>query len=336
MKISIICPGYGKGPIRGNVVTAERWARLLRKLGNRVRLAPAYSGEACDLLIALHARRSAPSIRDFRRRHPRGLMVVALTGTDIYQDLPHSRTVPDSLQLASAIVALQPEAIRVVPPEHRAKARFIYQSATGFPAPDRSASRPTFDLCVIGNLRPVKDPFRAALAVRDLPPSSRLRVVHLGAATNARDQKRATAEMERNPRYRWLGTRGPAAVRRILHRSFLLVLSSRAEGGANVISEAVAAGIPVLASRIPGSIGMLGNDYPGYFPVGDTAALRELLIRAETDGSFLRRLRARCRRLAKLFDPARETAAWKKLLRELTDADSIPPRRKTDTRQPRS
>lgn len=97
-----------------------------------------------------------------------------------------------------------------------------------------------------------------------------------------------------------------------------MVLTSRMEGGANVVSEAIAASVPVISSRISGSIGLLGKDYPGYFPVGDTRALADLLRRAETDKRFYRRLKSRCRRLAPLFDPKRERLSWAKLLRDVT------------------
>jgi putative glycosyltransferase (TIGR04348 family) len=251
---------------------------------------------------------------------------VALTGTDLYRDFPRSPSVLRSLQAASLILMLQPKALNALPAIFRGKARLIYQSAAlsrrqppSPPEKARSAGN-SFDVCVIGNLRAVKDPFRTALAVRNLPSSSRIRIIHIGAALTDADEKRALAEMKRNPRYRWLGVQSHSKVRRVLRRSAACVLSSKAEGGANVISEAVAEGVPVLASRIPGSVGILGEDYPGYFSAGDTEGLRKLLIRAETDQEFLQRLRARCCLLASLFDPARETAAWKKLLRELKTA----------------
>ena len=84
-----------------------------------------------------------------------------------------------------------------------------------------------------------------------------------------------------------------------------------------MISEAVVAGVPVLASRIDGSVGLLGRDYPGYFPVGDTAALARLLARIEAEPRFLARLRAAVARRRDLFSPERELAAWKALLDEL-------------------
>jgi glycosyltransferase involved in cell wall biosynthesis len=170
---------------------------------------------------------------------------------------------------------------------------------------------------VIGHLRPVKDPFRAALAARLLPSSSRIRVIQVGGAMSDGMAARARAEMAKNPRYRWMGEQPRWRTRRILARSWLSVLSSRLEGGANALSESISASVPVVASRIPGTVGILGEDYPGYFPVGDTRELKRLLIRAEADADFLNLLRSKCEELADLFEPAREQRAWKDLLGEL-------------------
>ena len=128
---------------------------------------------------------------------------------------------------------------------------------------------------------------------------------------------RALAEQARNPRYRWLGPLSRGRTRRLIARSQILVLSSRLEGGANVISEAVVDGTPVLASHIPGSVGLLGADYPGYFPMGDTHALADLLRRAETDAGFYRRLKTHGARLARIFRPSEERHRWRSLLREI-------------------
>jgi len=163
----------------------------------------------------------------------------------------------------------------------------------------------------------VKDPFRAAQAARRLPASSRIRIVHLGAAETPGWAAAAKAEMAINPRYVWRGDRPRADVRRLLGRARAMVLSSLSEGGANVISEAVAAGVPILTTRIDGSLGLLGRDYPGYFPVGDTEALAQLLTRIETDPAFLKRLKRTIARRAPLFRPAREKAEWKSLIEEV-------------------
>jgi glycosyltransferase involved in cell wall biosynthesis len=213
-------------------------------------------------------------------------------------------------------VVLHPLATRELPKRLHPRVRVIFQSANT-PAPARGRAARTFDVAVLAHLRPVKDPLRAARAARLLPASSRVRILHLGAALDERARARAQREQAMNPRYLWVGTVARGRALRVLSRCRLLVLSSRLEGGANVVSEALAASVPVISSRIPGSIGILGRDYPGYFPVGDTRALSALLRRAETNRSFYRTLRRWCRRLRPLVAPARERAAWARVLREL-------------------
>lgn len=293
-----------------------RWRRILRELGHEVRVADAYDGSPTDLMIALHAWRSAESIRRFRALYPDRPLIVALSGTDIYEYIARDPApVLHSLACADRLLALQDLVRRRVPTRFRSKLRVLHQSAHPL-RPGRKSTR-SFDVAVIGHLRHVKDPMRAALAARRLPASSRMRIVHYGAAENPRWAAAAKAEMARNPRYVWRGDRPRAEVGRLLGRARVMVLSSRSEGGANVISEAVAAKVPILASRIDGSVGLLGRDYPGYFPVGDTAALARLLHRVESDPPYLSRLQRAIARRALLFRPAREKAAWKKLIREL-------------------
>ena len=302
-----------------------RWARILRQLGHRVHIADRYDGAAADLMIALHAWRSADSIRTFRERHPDRPLIVGLSGTDIYGYIDRDRaSVMRSLACADRLVALQELARRRVPARFRDKLRIVYQSA--LPVHRGRAERTgSFDVAAIGHLREVKDPFRAAQAARRLPASSRIRIVHLGAAETPGWAGAAKAEMAINPRYVWRGDRPRADVRRLLGRARAMVLSSLNEGGANVISEAVAAGVAILTTRIDGSLGLLGRDYPGYFPVGDTEALARLLIRIETDPAFLKRLKRTITRRAPLFRPAREKAEWKSLIEEVVPK-SLPAR----------
>ena len=319
VRIGIVTPAPARSRY-GNRVTALRWARILRGLGHRAYTLQAYEGEPYDLLIALHARRSYPSVNRFHRARPERPIIVALTGTDLYRDLPRSRSAQKSLGLATLLIALQPRASEELDPHLRDKVRVIYQSVPAPPERRRRhspASRRSFDVCVIGHLRPVKDPFRAALAARRLPSSSRLRILHAGAAMDEKMADRARFEMSVNPRYQWVGEQPRWRVRQILERSALCVLSSKLEGGANVVSEAVVARVPLVASRIAGSVGILGESYPAYFKVGDTKGLARLLYRAETDRAFLTRLDSQCRTLASLFDPRRERGAWSRLLAEL-------------------
>jgi len=146
----------------------------------------------------------------------------------------------------------------------------------------------------------------------------RIHVLHLGSALEPEFESRARDEQQSNPRYSWLGGLPREQALRVLARCRLMVLSSTMEGGANVISEALVHGVPVLASRIPGSIGLLGHDYPGYFTTGDTDSLAELLRRAETDSGFYAELADRARKLAPRFTPDREREGWRRMLEELT------------------
>lgn len=315
MRIALITPAP-KRSRTGNRVTALRWARMLRKLGHKVNIETEFNGNQPDVMIALHARRSHSSIVRFRQLNANKPLIVALTGTDLYHDLPQSQDVQKSLEWADRLVVLQPRAIKHLPREFRSKTRTIYQSAI-MQGERIKKKEKTFDVCVLGHLRPVKDPFRAALGTRSLPESSRIRVLQIGAALEPEMAQTALAEMKTNARYRWLGEKPRWQARRILASCRLLVLSSQMEGGANVVSEAVVAGVPILASRIFGSLGLLGEDYPGYFSVGDTDQLRKLLLRAETQPEFLFKLQAWGERLQELFEPEAERNAWEHLLSEL-------------------
>jgi glycosyltransferase involved in cell wall biosynthesis len=163
----------------------------------------------------------------------------------------------------------------------------------------------------------VKDPLRAAEAARLLPADSRIRIVHIGAAIASGVAARARKEEAINPRYRWLGELPQRRAIRRLTACRALVLTSRSEGGANVLGEAICAGLPVLSSKISGVIGTLGPGYPGYFPAGDTRALARLMRRFETDATFRRELLRRCRALRPLFKPSLERESWRRLLAEL-------------------
>jgi putative glycosyltransferase (TIGR04348 family) len=317
MQITLITPANRQSRA-GNRTTAVRWAGLLRDLGHRVRVAVDYDDEPTDLMIALHAWRSARSIERFRLRHPDRPMIVGLAGTDVYRFLESEpQTTLQSMDLADALVGLHDLVGEAIPERYRSKLRIIHQSAK--PVSRLPAKRGVFDVCVIGHLRIEKDPFRAALAARMLPEGSHVRVIHVGRALDDSWAARAQAEMADNPRYQWRGDVPAVAVRRLLARSQLMVLSSIMEGGANVISEAVVAGAPVIASAITGSIGLLGADYPGYFPIGDTAALADLLARAEGRGSFLETLRRHCVARAPIFAEERERSSWRALLEQMTE-----------------
>jgi putative glycosyltransferase (TIGR04348 family) len=315
MKIRIITPA-GRGTRYGNRVTARRWAGILQGLGHQTVIEQEYRRGKADLIIALHARRSASSIARFHRLHPNLPVIVALTGTDLYQDIKASKTAQNSLEIATRLITLQTLGKNMLAHHLHSKVRPIIQSKYRTPGSFRPNTR-TFDVCIVGYLRPVKDPFRLAQAARLLPKGSRIRVLHVGGALSDSMERRAKEQEIRNPRYNWLRELPQWRTRRIIANSRALVITSRLEGGANVVSEALVDGVPVLASYIDGSVGLLGARYPGYFPTGDTRALAHLLTRIENEPAFLEQLRDWCEKLGNRFLPEIESESWKQILAEL-------------------
>lgn len=318
VRISIVTPA-GRDQYNGNRATAERWCGFLRGLGHAVVVEESWDGEDPDVMISLHARRSHASIERYAAAHPERPLIVALTGTDLYRDIRSDEAARESLELATRLVVLQDKGLDELEPRHRAKACVIYQSAEPVrPAPPDAEH---FGVCVLGHLRAEKDPFRAALAARLLPPGSRVRVTHAGRPYGERFEREARRHTGA-PRYRWVGELSRHEARRLLAGSRLLAQTSVMEGGANTISEALASGVPVVASRIPGNVGMLGEEYPGYYEPRDEEALARLLYRAETDAGFYEGLRVSCEKRSPLVLPERESAALENLIEDAVETNT--------------
>jgi putative glycosyltransferase (TIGR04348 family) len=303
----------------GNWQTAQRWARLLSS-HYRVHVArqwPDAHLPDTDLLLALHARRSAPSVAAWSETG-RGLVVV-LTGTDLYRDIAHDASAQRSLWLAHRLVVLQEHAPLDLPPTLRPKCRVVFQSS-----PSRQTlSKTTAHLraVMVGHLRDEKWPQTLFEAARLLRTDEGIRIDHIGHALEPALGEAARQTALDCPHYRWLGGLPHTATRQRIQRAHVLVHTSRMEGGAHAILEAVRCGTPVLASRIPGNVGMLGEGYGGYFPGGDAHALAALLRQCR-DGlaapaGRLEALQAQCTARAPLFDPLAEKAALLALLAEL-------------------
>lgn len=204
MNLTLVTPQLPEAR-SGNWITAARYKRILRHLGHRVQLTTEYDGADSDALIALHARRSHPSIRRWAESRPGRPLVVVLTGTDLYRDIHQDASAQASLDMASRLVVLQRMGVPELPEQHRAKTRVIYQSVTDCHAGQAKPPSTHFNVTVLGHLRPEKDSLRTALAARLLPAASRIRVTHAGAALDPSLGDEAKKESAANPRYRWLG-----------------------------------------------------------------------------------------------------------------------------------
>ncbi|KAA1171026.1 TIGR04348 family glycosyltransferase [Marinobacter salinexigens] len=315
MHIIMITPAP-EGSRAGNRATALRWQALLQDSGHRVEVKTDYRGEPCDLFIGLHAWRSHSAIKTFYQCWPFRPLIVALTGTDLYR-YQHDDPEPthESMELADALIGLHDKVGNDIPSGCRDRLVTLRQSAPV--PPEKWSPGPPgndFSACVIGHLRSEKDSLRAAKAALLLPADSRVRIVNAGKPHDERWSALVRQEQAENPRFSWLGELSGEETQNLMVASSLMVISSLMEGGANVVSEACRAGVPILASDIPGNRGLLGDDYKGYFPAGDEQALARLLRKAETDAEFLAALASQVTRLAPGFSPERERASLEQAL----------------------
>ena len=313
-RLVIVSPAL-RAANNGNWRTAYRWSRFL---GERfgVDVSDHWSQPAATAcLIALHARRSAAAIARFAEACPDRPLIVVLTGTDLYRDIGIDQSARRSLYLATHLVVLQEAALDELEPNHRRKCRVIYQSAPTL-KPGTPPQR-TFEVILVGHMRAEKDPLTPMRAITRLPADSAVRLIHIGDASD--EFARAAAELQERRwpsvrRYRWLGARTHGETRRRIRNANAMVISSVMEGGANVIVEGITSGVPIIASRVSGNVGMLGAEYAGYFAVGDDEELARLLDRISRDGEFLARLKVQCAARATLFDPAHERADVNRLV----------------------
>ena len=312
-EIVIVTPALANTK-NGNWQTAHRWSGMLAS-AYRVRLVEQWDGGNEGLMIALHARRSAASAASWRAQRPSAPLAVVLTGTDLYRDIAVDAQAQASLHVADRLIVLNQLGVASLPTALRAKAAIVLQSSGDRPRLAKTGRH--LRALMVGHLREEKSPQTFFDAARLLSGRTDIRLDHVGAALDAALGEAANALMAGCPGYRWLGALPREATRRRIQAAHLLVHPSRMEGGAHVVIEALRSGTPVLASRIDGNVGLLGEGYEGYFPVGDAAALASTLQRLRDDPAMLDELQHQCALRAPLFDPAQESATLHALVAEL-------------------
>ena len=339
-QVVIVSPSLASAN-NGNWQTAQRWQKLLQSRGAtlkpfKVRIVaqwpdgPAAAHDNC--MVALHARRSAASVAAWAHSrggvsvsdaHPRPVpgLAVVLTGTDLYRDIQTDLHAQRSLQLAQRLVVLQELGVDALPADVQTRARVIFQSTSARLTLPKSAR--FLKALMVGHLREEKSPQTLFAAARLLQSQDAIRIDHIGAPLDPSLAALAQETASTCPAYRWLGGLPHEAARRRIQRAHVLVHTSRMEGGAHVVMEAVRSGTPVLASRIAGNVGMLGADYAGYFDWDDAAQLVALLRRCHHDEAFFAHLQAQCTARAPLFAPQTEQLALHRLVAELTSAQPL-------------
>jgi putative glycosyltransferase (TIGR04348 family) len=318
--ICIVTPALAEAN-NGNWQTAHRWQRMLAK-HYEVKLFKHWSKPCTPnpaAMLALHAHKSAESIRNWAQAYPGRPLTVVLTGTDLYRDIASQTQAQESLELAHRLVVLQDAGPWALAEPLRSKCRVVFQSCTSRKTLTKTQRH--LRVVMVGHLRDEKWPQTLFEAARLIRPDEGIYIDHIGQALQPELKTEAEETAQACPHYRWLQSLPHSVTRNHIQRAHVLVHTSRMEGGAHVVMEAVRSGTPVLASHIDGNVGMLGSHYSGYFEAGNATALVRSLrecraTQSKADG-LLSQLEQECMARADLFAPSREQAALLSLLEEL-------------------
>ncbi len=321
--IVIISPALREAN-NGNWQTAARWQKMLSPIA-KVRIAKEWTGKNAEdaqdtAIFALHARRSAPAIAAWHAKYGVHGLAVALTGTDLYRDIQTDVSAQQSLEYAQKLIVLQELGAAALPAHLRHKTAVIFQSTTSRKPAVKAKS--LLRALMVGHLRDEKSPTTYFATAESLVDKTDIYLDHIGDGLDPVLANAARTTALRNSNYRWLGGLPHTQTRAHIQRAHVLVHASEMEGGAHVIMEAVCSGTPVLASRIAGNVGMLGENYDGYFDFGQPNQLSALLIRCRNEPQFLAHLNAQCAARARLFHPQAEQASLQNLLHALLQQEA--------------
>jgi len=328
----------------GNWQTAHRWASMLSPNYNVTLTAQWPDGATSPdsqksgldhsasaqrpaplAMLALHAFKSSGSIEAWSCMFPSRPLIVVLTGTDLYRDIERQPKAQASLEQADYLVVLQEQGLKALPRTLQSKARVVFQSCSQYKTLVKSTT--FLKAVMVGHLRDEKWPQTLFEAAHLLSSKDHIYIDHIGQALDSTLEQQALSTALSCPHYRWLGGLSHKTTRQRIQHGHLLIHTSRMEGGAHAVMEAVRSGTPVLASRIDGNLGMLGSDYFGYFEPGNAKALTSMLRRCREDQikmhdgqthqrGILHQLSVQCSERSVLFEPEVEKAALLALISE--------------------
>jgi sugar transferase (PEP-CTERM/EpsH1 system associated) len=168
--------------------------------------------------------------------------------------------------------------------------------ANGLPA--EFAEQDTLVIGTVGRIQPVKDQATLLKAFAELVRShARLRLAVIGDGPLLGELRRFSEALG-IAKLTWL----PGAIGNIpdaLRRFDIFVLPSLSEGISNTVLEAMASGVPVVATAAGGNLELVEDGYCGrLFPPGDVAMLARLLAGYVADPSLRQAHSAAARRVA--------------------------------------
>ncbi len=308
----LIYSPYHTDDVAGNTVTAQRLARQLgeseeEKWAVKI-ITPQDELVQARCLIVLNAWRSRQVIERFQEKNPEASVVIILTGTDINHEKIHDDQweVRQTMAKVDRLVVLQAEAVKNLPVELKSKCEVILPSVNLPPGLKHQGSEGgQFRVILAGRFRPEKRPELVLAACRDLPSNTELSLEWYGAMTS-----------DQAAHFSWKGEVCQQELWQEIALSDAFLNASSEEGGANAVCEAIALGVPVIASRISGNIGLLGRCYPGYFEEGE---LSSFLEKVSQDRVLYGEMKAAVIERQPLFDDRQESQAWRSLVRALRD-----------------
>ncbi|MGJ8672293.1 glycosyltransferase [Rubritalea sp.] len=310
----LISSSYPLTSPKGNSITAKRIATLLTSVGHTAEAIHTDMPPSADVMISLHATKTLTTSKRFKVCSPDSKLIIYLTGTDLYKELPAGNPeFFEALELADHLVVSQQASLNSVPTKYLHKTSFVPASVL-LPEEQTVSTPPSNSIILPAHLRPVKNPFLINKAIQLLPDLD-MHAFTLGAALEPEMAQQAILWQQSDPRFKWLDNVPYPENLSWMRQADYTLNSSHCEGGSNAVSESIVLGTPVLASRIEGNIGLLEDDYLGYFETDNAQSLATLLRRTFTDTSFQKKLHAQTLALQQKFLPSKELDGWQQFLK---------------------
>ncbi|MFH0824060.1 MAG: glycosyltransferase [Pseudomonadota bacterium] len=227
-------------------------------------------------------------------------LVVSFRGDDGYlaRDRPLWRTLTRWVSSRSAVIAPVSEEIKRIlvglgVPESKFSLPRFGVDLDMFHPPAATAAKPNdspVTILFVGSLIPRKG-LRDLLSALAHPSLASTRLDVVGDGMDRRELMALCRDLGLEGGTVWHGTLPPRDVARLMREADIFCLPSYMEGKPNVVREAMASGLPVVASRVGGVPEMTSEGETAIiFDAGDVEALRNALVRLVSDPDLRRKI----------------------------------------------
>jgi len=297
MRVAIVSP-YTLPFYSGNSLLADRLRAKLCSRGHQVAVfnsaADSHEGAvsfAPDILHSLHAVRTASWTDKIIAGHQIPL-IITLTGTDYNGGLAGSiSSVPleKSLLTASGLIVFHDEAYQSLKTKYQAVAEKVCVIPQGVEIihdhVDRDSIRSEYSLhkndlvfIMVSGIRPVKNIGYGLDAFSEIKKQvCNARLLLVGPVIDKEEANRVLAAGEQLPGFTYLGDQPPTVVRNLMSAADIFMNTSLHEGMSGAVLEAMAEGLPVLATRVSGNRSLIREGESGLLVPLDS---REELVRS--------------------------------------------------------